>query len=108
MKYINFSNHYDKLDYPIFITIRGASWFPIKSRIIQIEVKRVLYCFSSLRAQYCMMIKDIPIDLLCWDVAPIALHSHYQFMEILNKFRKFNKLESTEDFVTILFLEKLV
>ncbi len=108
LKYINFSHYYDKLHYPIFCTIRGKSWFPIKSRLIQVELGKRLFCFAILRAQYCLQIKNIPLDLLIWDTAPIKIHSHYSFMELLNTFRSFNKLESTEDFVTILFLEKLL
>ena len=103
----NFAYEYEKLNYPIFCTIRGVSHYPLKSSFFFITIKRKAHCFAVLKHQQSIMIKDIPIELLVWDVAPYKINTHYQFMEFLNRFRRFHKLTSTEDFVMIAFFEKL-
>ena len=104
---INFAFEYDKLNYPIFLTGRGISKYPLKSLFYCITVKRNYNCFAILKYQTPTAIKDIPIELLVWDVAPFKISTHYQYMEFLNRFRRFHKLQSTEDLIMIAFFEKL-
>ena len=104
---INFAHKYTKLDYPIFPTIRGESWYQKKSRFWCVTVNHNYFTFAYLLHQFPMRISDIPLDLLVWDVAPTKIHSRYHFMEKLNTFRRFHKLETTDDFVCVLFFEKV-
>ena len=104
---LNFAFEYNKLDYGIFPTVRGASYYPFKSTFYCITVNYNYHCFAIMKDQCLVMIKDIPIELLVWDVAPFKISTHYQYMVFLNRFRKYNKLESTTAFVSLLFFEKL-
>ena len=118
---INFADKYVKLEYPIFLTIRGKSWFPkIKINDTRtIRVKRKHNCIAKLIYKKIMKIKNIPIEFLRWDTdlrAPngkvwIQVINHEDFVELLNRFYPrsvYQSMEATFDTeVTILILENI-
>ena len=125
--YINFSHEYNKLNFLIFPTIRGKSWFKkIKvGDIRSVHVNRCHLYDAKLIYKKIVRIKDISLDFLQWDTAyPIYLGpdaypkpiqyniiaDHEEFIDLLNSFyprKVYEKLKanpSTE--VTVLFFEK--
>lgn len=119
--YINFSHDYYKLQFPIFPTIRGKSWFK-KINIDDIKditkQRRFLYK-AVIIDKYLMRIKDIPLEFLQWDTAlllslgwkkfsRITIFSYQEFCDLLNSFiPPFYTQSNIDSEKTIIFLERI-
>ena len=109
MKTINFSHKYNKLDDDVFTTIRG------RTKINQLKVDEVYdICIRKERIFTAKIvklslrkIKDMPIKLLKKDIAPMQMKTHQDFIDLLNTFRRFNKIESENELLTIITMKKV-
>ena len=108
MKIINFSYKYDKLSDNIFTTIRGKTWLKKVNTGETIEITcKHKHLFNAIvdEIRY-LPIKSMPLHLLKSDIAPFKIKTKKDFIEFLNKFRRFNKIKSKNEFLTIIILKK--
>ncbi len=107
---INFSQEYRKLTYPRFPTIRGKSWInriSMKDHVKRITIKREFKWHAELIYIKKLPINQIPPQFLKWDVYPEKLGSYWDFIFLLNKFRRYNKLVNPDCEVCVLILDKI-
>ncbi len=87
---INFSKKWDKLNKPVFPTVRGKTAIGqyIKGDIIQVLIKKKYSFHAKIINMQLRAIKNIPLSTLQEDVAPRKCESHEQYAEILDSFWK--------------------
>lgn len=106
MKTINFTHEYNKLRKSTFTTIRGKTWAEKYSvgDEVDVTVKNEFWYRAEINNLELRSIKDILLEVLKKDVAPLKCESHDDFIQILNSFRRFNKLKSPDDLVCVITL----
>lgn len=108
---LEFNHNYYKLDYCEFTTIRGAG--RIKKHnvgdIVNIEAPRRSFPAKISKLQK-IKLSDIPLEVLKDDGAfpGFVVRNHLDFMGLINSMRKFGKLKSIHEEVTIITLVPLV
>lgn len=110
MNTINFTHEYDKLYKPTFTTIRGKTWIDKYSvgDEFDIAIKNEFWYRAEINNIELRRIKDISLEVLKEDVSPLKCESHDDFIQILNSFRRFNKLKSVDDIVCVIKLERTI
>jgi len=91
---MNFTHWYDKLDYPIFTTIRSVGYMAkhnLKINDVESIYHKKNYIFSAILIAYQdMKIEDMDIQLLRFDanskVDGIYIHNHQGFVDLINSF----------------------
>ncbi len=104
----NFSHNYYKFERPIFSTIRGTDaclQYKI-GQIVKIKINRRLIGTAKIVNKTQSAIRDISIDFLKMDAEYPGreINSHQDFCDLLNEFRRFNKLNVNSE-VSVFFLE---
>jgi len=109
-KSFNFSHMYDKFGNKSFTTIRGRSafWNYSDSQDVDILLRGGFIFKARIYHKKQIKIKKIPLDILKADAeyGELKINSCADFIKLINSFRRFHKLESEEDFVTIFWLIK--
>jgi len=108
-KHLKFSHGYDKLRNDEYSTIRG------KSKAMNYHTGQIVgaHCHNEflhdakITMIALMKIREIPLKVLKQDIAPFKMRTKTDFIKFLNTFRRFNKLKSVEDEVSLFILEKV-
>ena len=103
---VNFKHSYSKLALPIFPTIRGKSWMDKKLGKYRITIDRKFAFIGNLFYKQVLVIHEIPMDFINYDVSPISCNSYLEFCGLINSFRKYHQV-TPEDEMTVLFFERI-
>lgn len=105
---IKFSHFYDKLEKDVFTTIRGKSVFDTfkVGKEFDIQIFGQVYFQAKIIRIEKREIFQIPLRELQEDCSPFLIPSHLAFLVFINRFRRFYKLKSVNEFVTVITLEK--
>lgn len=98
VKQLNFSHHYDKLDKPIFTTIRRYDKYKA-GEIYGVKVEGKAAGLCQVLDKYKKKYKDIPISLLKYDTGE---QRREDILDLFNSFYR-NPVEDDEE-MTILLL----
>lgn len=115
MKEVQFKHHYFKLDSFVFPTTRGRSWRNVLPdttvRIIDLELN--LEYEATVLENRLRRIEDLSYAFIRLDGTYIdeigkvhVIKDHHDFVDLLNSFRRFNKIQSIEEEVCVLWLIK--
>ena len=111
MKTIDFFHGYYKLEEPVFTTVRGAGRID-KHKVgerVQVSVMGVILFTAEIIGMEKKRLSDIPLEVLKKDgeFPHHEINSHRDFMGIVNSLRRFNKLQSIDDEVTIITIQRM-
>jgi len=114
IKKIFFKHHYFKLDSLVFPTVRGKSWINVQTddTVLVIDKKLNLEYEVVVLENRLMQIEDLSYAFIRWDgtyADELGIHvikDHHDFVDLLNSFRRFNKIKSIEEEVCVLWLLK--
>lgn len=107
---ISFSKNYDKLEDDIFTTFRSVSYSEKLriSQIVDVFLKKEYLFSCNIISLRIMKIRDIPQEEIMNDtkVGNEVCRTTQEFIDFLNKFRRFKKIESDEEELVKITLEK--
>lgn len=108
-KSFKFSYYYDKLNDDLYSTIRGKNAFTKYHTgfTYLIFVKKKEIHQAIIEEIHRVRIKDIPMEILRADIAPIKMRTRADFIKLLNSFRRFHKIKKSDEYVTLFWLRKI-
>ena len=107
--FFGFSYYYDKFKSDFYSTIRGKNSF-MKYHTgftYPIFVKKKEIHKAVLEEIHRVRIKDISIEILRVDIAPMKMNNRADFIKLLNSFRRFHKIKKSDEYITLFWLRKI-
>ena len=111
MKTIDFFHGYYKLEEPVFTTVRGAGRIDKHKigELVQVSVMGVILFTAEIIGMEKKRLSDIPLEVLKKDgeFHGFTIRNRYDFMGLINSMRKFGKMKSINEEVTVITLRKI-
>lgn len=110
-KFFNYSHYYNKLCNDEFTTIRGRSAIGSYEvgQLVENRVEGACVAKAEILRIVQKRICDIEVSELCDDAAydGYSIDSRQDFIDLLNSFRRFNKIKDANEIVTIFYMKRI-